>query len=163
MFNERAFISQVERANPEELANLLIRPSLQEERALRAHLGDERYQRMHSMALKRKVTRGTEATRKGNVVVIHGIMGAELSVSSGGPGDLTWVNAIRILRGWLDRLRLSDDGRSDANPKFTVTATGIMKHLSWIHASVSRSLSKVGTNLCFQMFPFNRKIIIRRS
>lgn len=127
MFNERAFISQVERANPEELANLLIRPSLQEERALRAHLGDERYQRMHSMSLKRKVTRGTEATRKGNVVVIHGIMGAELSVSSGGPGDLTWVNALRILRGWLDRLRLSDDGRSDANSKFTVTATGIMK------------------------------------
>ena len=127
MFNERAFISQVERANPEELASLLIRPSLQEERALRAHLGDERYQRMHSMALKRKVTRGTAATRKGNVVVIHGIMGAELSVSSGGPGDLTWVNAFRILRGWLDRLRLTDDGRSDANPKFTVTATGIMK------------------------------------
>lgn len=127
MFNERAFISQVERANPEELANLLIRPSLQEEKALRAHLGDERYQRMHSMALKRKVTRGTTAARKGNVVVIHGIMGAELSVSSGGPGDLTWVNAFRILRGWLDRLRLSDDGRSEANSKFTVTASGIMK------------------------------------
>ena len=127
MFNERAFISQVERANPEELANLLIRPSLPEEKALRAHLGDERYQRMHSMALKRKVTRGTDARQKGNVVVIHGIMGAELSVSSGGSGDLTWVNAFRILRGWLDRLRLSDDGRSEANSKFTVIATGIMK------------------------------------
>ena len=127
MFDERAFIAKVERANPEELASLLIRPSLQEEKALRAHLGDERYQRMHSMALKRKVTRAAAATRKGNVVVIHGIMGAELSVSSGGPGDLTWVSAFRILRGWLDRLRLSDDGRSDANPKFTVAATGIMK------------------------------------
>ncbi len=127
MFNEREFISQVERANPEELANLLIRPSLQEEKALRAHLGDERYQRMHSMALKRKVSRGATTTPKGNVVVIHGIMGAELSVSSGGPGDLTWVNVLRILRGWLDRLRLSDDGRSDANSKFTVTATAIMK------------------------------------
>src|SRR3569832_778515 len=74
MFNERAFISQVERANPEELANLLIRPSLQEEKALRAHLGDERYQRMHSMALKRKVTRGATATRKGNVVEFHVIL-----------------------------------------------------------------------------------------
>ncbi|HEU4931753.1 MAG TPA: hypothetical protein VFT48_06715, partial [Pyrinomonadaceae bacterium] len=127
MFNERAFISQVERANPEELANLLIRPSLQEEKALRVHLGDERYQRMHSMALKRRVSRGTDAKQKGNVVVIHGIMGAELSVSSGGAGDLTWVNAFRILRGWLDRLRLSDDGRSEANSKFTVTASGTMK------------------------------------
>ena len=127
MFNERAFISRVERANPEELADLLIRPSLEEEKALRAHLGDETYKRMHGMALKRKVTRGTQATQKGNVVVIHGIMGAELSVSSGGPGDLTWVSAFRILRGWLDRLRLSDDGRSEANSKFIVTATAVMK------------------------------------
>jgi pimeloyl-ACP methyl ester carboxylesterase len=127
MFNERAFIAKVEAADPEELANILTRPSLEEEKALRAHLGDDRYQRMHSMALKRKVSRGVMDQVKGNVVVIHGIMGAELSVSSGGAGDITWVNAFRILRGWLDRLRLSDDGRTDANPKFKVTASGIMK------------------------------------
>ena len=128
MFNERAFISQVERANPKELANLLVRPSLEEEKALRAHLGDERYQRMHSMALRRKVSRSVAGEPNRNVVVIHGIMGAELSISSnGGAGDLTWVNPFRILRGWLDRLRLSPDGRSEANPKFTVTATSIMK------------------------------------
>ena len=127
MFNERAFISRVERANPEELAHILIRPSLEEERALRVHLGDERYQRMHSMALKRKVSRSVTSNPKGNVVVIHGIMGAELSVGTSGSGDLTWVNAFRILRGWLDRLRLSDDGRSEANSKYTVTASGIMK------------------------------------
>ena len=127
MFNERAFIAQVERANPEELASLLIRPSLEEEKALRAHLGDERYLRMHSLALKRKVTRSVAEETKGNVVVIHGIMGAELSVATGGNGDLTWVNAFRIIRGWLDRLRLAPDGRSEAEPKFTVTASSIMK------------------------------------
>ncbi len=127
MFNERAFISKVERANPEELTTLLIRPSLEEEKALRAYLGDERYQRMHSMAVKRKVSRGPTDKPKGNVVVIHGIMGAELSVSSGGAGDLTWVNRFRILRGWLDRLRLTDDGLKEANSKFTVKASGTMK------------------------------------
>jgi pimeloyl-ACP methyl ester carboxylesterase len=127
MFDERIFISRVEAAGIEELADILLRPSLAEEKALRAHLGDERYQRMHSMALKRKVSRSVTSQPKGNVVVIHGIMGAELSVSSGGSGDLTWVNALRIVRGWLDRLRLSDDGRTDANPKFKVTASGIMK------------------------------------
>ena len=127
MFDERAFIAKVERANPEELANLLIRPSLEEEKALRAHLGDERYLRMHSMALTQKVSRSVTEKPKGNVVVIHGIMGAELSVSSGGAGDLTWVNRLRIFRGWLDRLRLTDDGRTEANSKFTVTASGIMK------------------------------------
>jgi pimeloyl-ACP methyl ester carboxylesterase len=127
MFDERSFISRVEQASPEELADILMRPTLDEEKALRAHLGDERYQRMHSMALKRKVSRSVTREPKGNVVVIHGIMGAELSVSSGGAGDLTWVNAFRIMRGWLDRLRLSDDGRTEANPKFRVSATGIMK------------------------------------
>lgn len=127
MFDERAFVAKVEASDPEELANMLTRPALDEEKALRAHLGDDRYQRMHSMALKRKVSRSITDQLKGNVVVIHGIMGAELSVSSGGAGDLTWVNAFRILRGWLDRLKLSEDGRSDANPKFKVTASGIMK------------------------------------
>jgi pimeloyl-ACP methyl ester carboxylesterase len=127
MFDERAFISEVESASPEELADLLMRPTIEEEKALRAHLGDERYQRMHSMALKRRVSRSMVSQPKGNVVVIHGIMGAELSVSSGGAGDLTWVNAFRIMRGWLDRLRLSADGRTEANPKFKVSASGIMK------------------------------------
>ncbi len=128
MFDERAFISQVERSNPDELAKLLVRPTLEEEKALRAHLGDERYQRMHSMALRRKVSRSVIEKPRGNVVVIHGIMGAELSISSNGrAGDLTWVNAFRILRGWLDRLRLTDDGRSEFNSKFTVTASGTMK------------------------------------
>jgi pimeloyl-ACP methyl ester carboxylesterase len=130
MFNERAFIAQVESAGTEELANLLTRPSLEQEKALRAHLGDERYQRMHSMALKRGVTRSLsrgQGAAPGNVVVIHGIMGAELSVSTGGVGDLTWVNAFRIIRGWLDRLRLDASGRKEYDDSFKVTASGIMK------------------------------------
>jgi hypothetical protein len=129
MFDERAFIARVESVGPEELANMLMRPSIEEEKALRAHLGDQRYQRMHSMALKRNISRSLGRDKKGNVIVIHGIMGAELTVSSigGGSGDLTWVNAFRILRGWLDRLRLNDDGRSEFNPKYQVRASGIMK------------------------------------
>jgi hypothetical protein len=129
MFDERAFIARVESAAPEELANILTRPSVEEEKALRAHLGDQRYQRMHSMALKRNISRSLGREKKGNVVVIHGIMGSELVVgsSSGGSGDLMWVSAFRIARGWLDRLRLSDDGRSEFNPKYLVRTSGIMK------------------------------------
>lgn len=127
MFDERAFISQVEAAGPEELADILMRPSLREEKALRAYFGDARYRRMHNLALKRKITRSVTREPKGNVIVIHGIMGGELKVSSGGPGDLTWVNAFRIFRGWLDRLRLTPDGRSEVNKKFTVIASNIMQ------------------------------------
>ncbi len=133
MLNEREFIAQIEAASTKELAELLLSPTLEQEKVLRAHLGDERYQRMHSMALKRSLalkrsaTRGGAAEPRGRVVVIHGIMGAELSVSSGGNGDLTWVNAFRVMRGWLDRLRLDPTGRREANDKFRVTASGIMK------------------------------------
>jgi hypothetical protein len=128
MFNERAFIARVEAAGPEELAALLGRPSVDEEKALRAHLGDGRYQRMHGMALKRNISRSIGRRKKGNVLVIHGIMGAELTVGGdGGSGDLTWVNAFRIMRGWLDRLRLTEDGRAEFNAKFRVHASGIMK------------------------------------
>jgi len=131
MFNERLFIAQVEAAGAEELAALLEHPTPEQERSLRAHLGDDRYQRMHGMALKRGITRSAAATRgnekRPNVIVIHGIMGAELSVSSNGGGDVMWVNAFRIMRGWLDRLRLDAEGRREANEKFKVSASGIMK------------------------------------
>jgi hypothetical protein len=94
------FIARVESAGLEDLAHILTRPSFEEEKALRAHLGNQRYQRMHSMALKRNVSRSLERKKKGNVIVIHGIMGAELAVGSSGGGswDLTWVNAFRIRR-----------------------------------------------------------------
>lgn len=50
MFDERAFISQVETADLEEFTQLLMRPSVEQEKALRVYLGDERYTRMHSLA-----------------------------------------------------------------------------------------------------------------
>ncbi|MFN2452714.1 MAG: CHAT domain-containing protein [Pyrinomonadaceae bacterium] len=130
MLNEREFIAQVELADVDELARLLEHPTTAQERALRAHLGDERYQRMHGLALKRSTTRSmTRDANRPNVVVIHGIMGAELSVSgiNGGSGDLTWVSYWRIMRGWLDRLRLTPDGRGEANDNFRVRASGTMK------------------------------------
>jgi hypothetical protein len=127
MTDQRAFIARVEAAGAEELARLLTHPTVEQERALRTHLGDARYQRMHAMALRRGMTRSLRSTPRGNVVVVHGIMGAELSVSTGGAGDLTWVNAFRIMRGWVERLRLNDEGSAEFDPRYTVTASGIMK------------------------------------
>lgn len=133
MFDEKTFITQVESADTEELANLLKHPTREQEEALRAHLGAERYQRMHSMALRRNVTRSLARSRggdpvKGNVVVIHGIMGGELTATDrNGSGDQIWVKALRIVRGWLERLRLGDDGRTEYDDRYDVRASGIMK------------------------------------
>jgi pimeloyl-ACP methyl ester carboxylesterase len=127
MFDERAFIARVESADVKELAQIVLRPTGDEERALRVHLGDDRYDRLHTLALKRSSVRGTTGT-KGNVVVIHGIMGAELSAfNRKGAGEQVWAKVLRLVGGWLERLRLSEDGRSEFDDQFDVRATGIMK------------------------------------
>ncbi|MBD0371836.1 MAG: CHAT domain-containing protein [Pyrinomonadaceae bacterium] len=133
MFNEKAFIAQVEAADTKELAELLRQPTREEEEALRTHLGPERYQRMHSMALKRNVSRSLARSRgqsaeRGNVVAIHGIMGGELTATDRkGSSDQIWVKALKIMNGWLGRLRLGDDGRSEYDERYDVRASGIMK------------------------------------
>lgn len=126
MFDERAFIRRVEAAAVEDFAKILARPTLEEERALRAYFGDERYSRLHAAALRRVSRRGMRAP-KGNVVVIHGIMGGELTAHRGGASDLIWVKALALLGGKVKRLRLSEDGRSEADPQYQVHASGILK------------------------------------
>lgn len=126
MIDERAFISRVESADVEEFARILARPDIEEERALRAYFGDERYRRLHATALRQTARRGVRSP-KGNVVVIHGIMGGELTSHKGGDTDHIWAKVVALIGGKATRLRLSDDGRSDADPQYQVQASGIMK------------------------------------
>lgn len=126
MLDERAFINRVETANVEEFTRILARPDRDEERVLRAHLGDERYRRLHATALRQTARRGARRP-KGNVVVIHGIMGGELTSYKGGAADHIWAKVFALIGGKVARLQLSEDGRSDADPEYQVQASGIMK------------------------------------
>ncbi|MCP9493661.1 MAG: CHAT domain-containing protein [Pyrinomonadaceae bacterium MAG19_C2-C3] len=124
MVNEKEFVARVEAAGADELASILTRPSADEERALRAYFGDELYQRLHAMSLRRNISRGTRAL-KGKVIVIHGIMGSDLaSFDSGGDVDHIWVKVARLVMGRFSRLQLNDDGLGGEHD---VRATGIMK------------------------------------
>ena len=128
MFDERAFIRRVEGAGAAEFARMLGRPSAEEEQALRAYFGDGRYQRLRNRALAGVRTRGAQVAPKGNVVVIHGIAGGELiSVERSGDRDHVWVNPFRIMAGVLERLRLQDDGETDADQDYTILANGVLK------------------------------------
>ncbi len=128
MFDERAYITRLESADTPELASMLARPTAEEEKTLRVYLGDDRYQRMHDMALKRTSTRRAAAEPRGNVVVIPGIMGSELvSVDRGGDQDHIWVHVYRLITGGLERLRLNAAGLEDHDPAYDVRATGILK------------------------------------
>jgi pimeloyl-ACP methyl ester carboxylesterase len=127
MQDERQFIARLEAAEPEELAQLLAHPSADEERVLRAYLGDDRYQRMHSMALRHSAVRGARVSR-GNVVVLHGIMGGELTaIGRASAQDPIWVKILRLMGGGLDVLQLAEDGLTGTDPQVDVRATGILK------------------------------------
>src|ERR1700741_471243 len=128
MMDERAFIRQFEAADANEMARILARPTSEQATALRLYLGDSRYERMHAAALEATAAkRGLTTPSKGRVVVIHGIMGAELSnFDSLTATDSTkiWVHYWRIFRGWVERLGLNSDGQTS---RYDVCPTGIMQ------------------------------------
>lgn len=140
LFDERVFLRRVEESNAEELAEILRQPSVDEERALRTHLGDDRFQRMHALALGRGTTRGATRT-KGNVIVIPGIMGSEMTaVDRRGSGDPIWLDMLKIMAGRLDRFQLADDGLGSLDPQYDVRPSGILKrYYGELLLSLSRS------------------------
>ena len=127
-FDERGFVALMEQADVDEFARTLARPTVPEERALRTYLGDERYRRLHGLALRRATER--TGTPTGNVVVLHDVMGGGLAVAHRRGGEETvWLSAAALTAGRLEWLRLGEDGRSDLSPDYEVHPTGIMKRL----------------------------------
>lgn len=123
-----SFIERVEAADADEFAEILRRPTLEEDRALRAYLGDRRYQYQRDLTLRRSIVRSAARELSGNVVVIHGIMGSELSAfSRAGKADQIWVKVMKIVVGALGRLQLADDGLKEVDESFDVRPTGMLK------------------------------------
>lgn len=127
MTDEQDCIARLEAAGADELAAMLRRPTLLEDKVLRFRLGDELYQRLRSLALRRSVSRSTRKPL-GNVVVIHCFMGSNLStIDRNGRSEHVWVNALRLMDGQFERLRLSQDGRTQYSADYEVSVTGMMK------------------------------------
>ena len=129
MTTDQQYVRRLESAQPDELRRMLADATPDEQRLLRIYLGDERYRRMRALALRQRATRGPTA-RRGNVVVLHGIMGAELSrIEASGDGSLRqiWVKLMRLAWGDLRYLQLDRAGAEPADPRYEVEATGIMK------------------------------------
>jgi hypothetical protein len=128
-------IERLERADSEELLRLMLRSNDDQERTLRAYLGDERFERMRLLALAATSSgrRGPDGAprggRAGNVVLLHGIMGADLETLDNhtGAAEHVWLHYWRILRGNLWKLRLGPDGEREADGRFGARASGIMK------------------------------------
>lgn len=126
---ERAFVEMVEAANPDRFAELLSRPTREEETVLVTYFGEDRYHRMHELALRRNLSRrGGQLI--GNVVVLHGIMGGALTgTDQSGRNSLLWIKAGRILGtgGGLAGLELDAEALREIREGLTVHASGMLK------------------------------------
>jgi pimeloyl-ACP methyl ester carboxylesterase len=126
---ERTYVDMVESADPDGLAELLSRPTRDEEEMLVTYFGGDRYHRMHERALRRNLRR-TGQPLIGNVVVLHGIMGGALTgTDRRGRNSLIWVQASRLLGagGGLSRLELDAEGLRETHDDVTVQASGMLK------------------------------------
>lgn len=113
MATQQELIRRFETAPLPELQRIIYRPSQDEAAALKVWLGPDRYERLRKVALEPK-TRGPSQKRK-NVVVLHGIMGAELTVRKGKDEDVIWVNLLRVGAGRIRELRMKSDGSPEVD------------------------------------------------
>src|SRR4051812_635985 len=99
---ERDFIRQFNKAKtPERLVELLFDPTPDQERALRTYLGSDRFCRMYVLAQTLGPIRGARPA-KGNVVVLPGVMGSELTAADMAQHQtLVWMSLPRVYAGWL--------------------------------------------------------------
>ena len=112
MPSQSELIRRFETAPLPELLKVIHRPNPDEAAALKIWLGPERYETLRAAALQpRSRSRGTDKRR--NVVVLHGIMGSELSVRSGNDDDKIWVNVWNLMRGRIKELRMGPDGQPE--------------------------------------------------
>ena len=125
---DAAFLARLTGADTDELIDLLARPVLKQEQLLRAYFGAERYRRLRSLALRKlAIRREIGDATEGNVLVIPGLLANELSTEHAGVREQVWLNARSLTAGYLSRLRLADNGLTDANPDYPVRVTGLMK------------------------------------
>jgi pimeloyl-ACP methyl ester carboxylesterase len=124
--NLSRFLADLERSDALKLANLLRRPTPEEAAVLRVHLGPERFERMHRLA-HATVARSQAAQPKGNVVVIPGFLGSELTAFiPGGGQEPIWLNVQRLASDGFDRLRIGDGVSLDPDSEH-VEASGVLK------------------------------------
>lgn len=109
--NERAFLQKLSQSAPEELIQAVRGGDAQEERILRIYLGDVQFEEISRIGAGTRELRGP-AEKLGNVVVLHGIMGGELTLFNNGSQSLIWVQALRLLQGKFDQLALNSQGLS---------------------------------------------------
>jgi pimeloyl-ACP methyl ester carboxylesterase len=145
--NERAFIARLESANSEEFSELLRNSDLEQQRALRAYFGAAKLERLRSLA-QRQIVRGV-TQKRGNVVIVPGILGSELTIGI----EKIWFGFWSIVRGHFEELRMDSAG----NSLNKVSATGLLRRY---YGELEQFLLPEWNVL---IFPFDWRIDMRES
>lgn len=115
----RALQQALASGDMEIVASTLAQLDADSRNALEARLGTEPLKETYRHA--RRARRGAPS---GSVVVLNGIMGAQLDIVSGGTASRIWTNLFRLLRGDFQRLKLGPKG-APFDPANQVKVAGI--------------------------------------
>jgi pimeloyl-ACP methyl ester carboxylesterase len=105
------FLLELESADPESFTKILQRNDRETERDLERYFGPD-------LAEYRRLAVPSRASVRGNVVVLHGIMGSHLVKTNGTDERTIWLNPWSLLTGRFADLALSEQG---------IRATGLLK------------------------------------
>jgi pimeloyl-ACP methyl ester carboxylesterase len=149
---------------PSELAKLLDPPRSQNkterdeiERDLRALLGDADYERLRERAKSSRAVRARAL--QGNVVVLPGVMGSELSVGEGDDQWKLWVHYWWIYRGYLQRLKLDASGTAPAGN----AADGIIQPTGLLNEYYADIVFRLGESFNVRAFPYDWRLPLAKS
>ena len=83
---------------------------------------------LQRLAQRSQLERGRGGPLSGNVVFLHGITGADLSVTENGgkPGSV-WVSIPQMIFGGIRKLKLAANGKDESNSRLKVIPTGVNK------------------------------------
>src|SRR5258708_23554127 len=110
--NEREYLQQLSRSTPGEIAAEILHADEREARVLRVYLGSDQFDRIQAIATRSLARGAAPVAKRGNVVVLHGIMGGELSEYGTGSPSLIWVQALNLIKGQFNKLILDGEGNS---------------------------------------------------
>ena len=106
MIDERVLISELSRSGPDQLLARIAKADRDEQRVYQIYFGPEQYAALQRLAMRSAALRG--APPKGNVVVLHGIMGGDLTLFNTDGQSRIWVDVLHLMGGQFDRLSLDD-------------------------------------------------------
>ena len=120
---------------------------------LRDYFGDEEYEKLRQLAVQSRAVRERRERAKqeplGNIVLLPGIMGSNLTRAGAGDTDLLWIHYLRIINGALSELQLGRNGKDPARPGLKIEPTDVDKR------TYARAVLKLRARWNVEPFPYD--------